>query len=82
MKTKKDEIYSEWLIRRQSVTVPEGFDEKVMGEVARHTIITNIDVPIACRLLTSRPVQWAAALGALLLGLFRLSYITTALLIP
>lgn len=79
---KEQEIYSEWIRRRQSVPVPEGFAKQVMGEIAKQPLIRQFDLPAVYRVLSSRPVQWAAAVGALLLGLFRLSYITTALLIP
>jgi len=82
MKKEKERIYSQWIRRRQSVPVPEGFAEQVMGEIAKHTIIRHIDLPIVYRVLSSHPMQWAAAVGAVLLGLFRLFYITSALLIP
>ncbi len=82
MEKRKEEIFSEWINRRQSVSVPERFDAKVMDAVARQKVMRSIDMPIALRFFTSRPVQWAAALGAVMLGLFRLSYITTALLVP
>ncbi len=75
MKANKEELYGEWIRRRQSVPVTEGFTAKVMAQI-------NTGHPAASRVLFSRPVQWAAAAAALLLGLFRLSYITRALLIP
>jgi hypothetical protein len=81
MKEKEDKLYSEWISRRQVVTVPECFVEQVMGEVAKETPI-GFDRPAVNRIFSSRPMQWAAAIGALLLGLFRLSYITRAILIP
>ena len=80
---KEEEIYSQWIRRRQSVPVPEDFERLVMSEITKQAAIRleagSFDV---YRLLGSRPVQWAAAAGALLLGLFRLSYVTSALLIP
>ena len=82
MKEEEESIYSEWISRRQAVPVPEGFAEQVMTEIAKQPAMRRLDLPALYRVVSSRPVQWAAALGALLLGLFRLSYITTALLIP
>jgi hypothetical protein len=82
MKKEKEKIYSEWIHRRQSVPVPEGFSEQVMGEIARYALIRNIDFPVVYRALSSRAVQWVAVAGAVLLGLFRLSYIARVLLIP
>ncbi len=82
MKTEKEEIYREWMRRRQSVVVPEDFAEQVMSEIAKQKIMRHIDLPIMYRVLSSHTLRWVAVAGAMLLGLFRLSYITTALLIP
>ncbi len=82
MKKEEEKIYSEWIRRRQTMPVPEGFAEQVMSEIAKQPAIKRFDLPAAYRVLSSHPVQWAAAVGALFLGLFRLSYITAALLIP
>lgn len=79
---KEEEIYSEWIRRRQTVPVPEGFEKQVMSEIAKQAVIRQAGSSGVYRVLSSRPVQWAAAAGALLLGLFRLSYVTRALLIP
>jgi len=82
MKEDEELTYGEWISRRQAVPVPEGFAERVMNEIAKQPAAGRLDSPAVYRLLYSRPVQWAAALGALLLGLFRLSYIAAALLVP
>ncbi|MHC1726638.1 MAG: hypothetical protein AB9866_11600 [Syntrophobacteraceae bacterium] len=82
MKKQKEEIYSEWISRRQSVPVPQGFAEQVMSGIKNHAIISHVDLPIPYRVFASRSMQWAAAAGAVMLGLFRLSYITKAVLIP
>ena len=82
MKEGQENIYREWIRRRQAVQAPDGFAERVMDGIAKRPAVGRFDFPAAYRVLSSRPVQWAAALGALLLGLFRLSYIAAALLIP
>jgi hypothetical protein len=79
---KKEEIYSEWIRRRQSVSGPEDLEERVMAGIAKLAAVKRPVPSGLYRVLTSRPVQWAAAAGALLLGLLRLSYVTYALLIP
>jgi hypothetical protein len=81
MKEKEDRLYSEWICRRQAMQMPEGFAERVMGEIAKKTA-TSVERPAVYTIFSSRPMQWAAAIGALMLGLFRLSYITRAILIP
>ncbi|MGC9965287.1 MAG: hypothetical protein ABSE08_07770 [Syntrophobacteraceae bacterium] len=82
MKNEQEKIYNEWIRRRQFVPVPEGISERVMSKIAKQPARGRFDLPVAYRILSSHPVQWAAALGALSLGLFRLSYITTVLLSP
>ncbi len=82
MNNENEELYSEWIRRRQSIPVPEGFAEQVMREVAKQSAIKRFELPDAYRFFSRHSVQWAAAAGALLLGLFRLSYIATALLMP
>jgi hypothetical protein len=81
MKTNEEKVYGEWIRRRQSVPVPEGFTGRTMTEIAGQAAAKRLE-PTVCGVLFSHPMQWAAAVGALLLGLFRLSYITRALLIP
>lgn len=78
----EEKLYNEWIRRRQAVPVPEDFAEQVMREIANQPVENRFDLPAAYRFLSSRLLQWAAAAGALLLGFFRLSYITTALLMP
>jgi hypothetical protein len=82
MKKEAEKIYSEWIHRRQTIPVPESFAEQVMSEIAKQPAIKRFDLPALYRVLSSHPVQWAAAVGAMLLGLFRLSYVTSVLLIP
>jgi hypothetical protein len=83
---KEEEIYCEWICRRQSVPVPEGFEMRLegrmMNEIAKRATPKRFEFPDAYRVFSSRPIQWAVAAGALLLGLFRLSYVTSAILIP
>lgn len=81
MNRKSEDIYGEWIRRRQSVPVPKGFTERTAAAIAGRHAAGPVVSPLY-RVLAGRPVQWAAAVGALLLGLFRLSYITTALLVP
>jgi len=82
MGAEKEKIYEDWIRGRQSVHVPEGFANRVIGEITAHKLAKDAEPPMVYRVLSSYRVQWAAAAGALLLGLFRLGYVTRAVLIP
>ncbi len=82
MKKESEKLYKEWISSRQTIQAPEGFTEHVMREIAEQKDVNRMPRSDPYWVLASRPVQWAAAIGAVLLGLLRLSYITSALLIP
>ena len=79
---KEEEIYDEWVRRRRSVTAPEDLERVVMDRIAGQADLMPRGLPRFHRVLWSRPARWAVAVGALLLAMFRLFYVATALLVP
>lgn len=76
-----DRLYTQWINHRRKTTVPEGFAQRIVASIERPspapgTAQAKADGDIAHRLM-----HWAAAISMVLLGLFRLFYVTANLLI-
>ena len=76
-----DRLYAQWIHHRRTTAVPDGFAQRVMQSIGRKT-------PSPCRMagigpsgMIRRLLHWAAALSMVLLGLFRLLYVTANLIL-
>ena len=74
----EEELYAQWKAQRRSVAVPENFSTQVMNRLAHETWAG----PRWRAALHSRLAQIGLAFGLLLLGLFRLCFMTANLLVP
>ena len=74
----EEELYAQWKAQRRSVAVPENFSTQVMNRLARETWAG----PQWRGALQGRLAQISLAFGLLLLGLFRLCFMTANLLVP
>lgn len=77
----KEQLYTRWLEQRRQVDVPNNFSLDVMATIKRETVseeISQLDKALPQWLF--RPwARWGAALGLIVLGLFRVLYVTGSL---
>lgn len=77
----KDNLYHKWIHLRRQVNLPENFTNQVMNAIqnqrreARFSLFDRFGTP--SHILT----RWAAALGLIALGLYRIFFVTTNLLL-
>lgn len=74
----EEELYDQWKAQRRQVAVPENFSTRVMTRLVHETSARQK----LSAALHSRVAQIGMAFGLLLLGLFRLCFVTANLLIP
>lgn len=77
-----NEHYHRWLEHRRRVAVPDDFSKRVMERVAHRAPVAQTpphDINIPERLYHPL-VRWGMASGLVLLGLFRILYVTASLL--
>ena len=82
----EESLLEEWKRHRAAIQVPEGFAARVMGAID-HDYRLPAPGPLArlmdeLDILPSRFLRVAAALGFVLLGLFRVSHVAVTLLVP
>jgi hypothetical protein len=79
-------IYHDWVCSRKSMRLPERFSKQVITHILDEGFNSNNDTyeDIATEpfFMTDRIQRLALALGLSALGLFRLGYITAAILNP
>lgn len=79
---KRDTFYTQWKETRRHVSVPEHFAVGLMARIENQVSGQDDEMPAGMTLLTGRLMQWSAAGGLVLLGLFRIFYIVASLLRP
>lgn len=79
---KKETIYTQWKACRRQVSPPEDFSATVMARIKNRAHGQADEMPLPMMARPTSPVQWSAAAGLTLLGLFRILYIVVTLLRP
>lgn len=79
---KKETVYNQWKGHRRQVSVPENFTAGVMDRIEGHVRHQDDEMPFGMIDLPASLVQWSAAAGLMLLGLFRIVYIVAILFRP
>jgi hypothetical protein len=75
-----DRLYTQWINHRRKTSVPEGFAQQVVESIERQAPTLKITRAKASGDIVHRLINWAAAISMVLLGLFRLFYVTANLL--
>ena len=80
----KKPIFDQWLEHRQSPLPPDGMAGRITARVEQRRLQGRPaeQASRADRLFALRPVRWALALGASLLGLLRLAEVSLKLFVP
>jgi hypothetical protein len=76
-----DRLYTQWIHHRRTTEVPDGFAQRVMQSIDLKTPDRGKKTGIGSDVMTRRLVNWAAAVSMVLLGIFRLLYVTANLLL-
>lgn len=76
-----DRLYAQWIHHRRTTAVPDGFAQRVMQSIDRKSPERTRKAGIGSGAMTRRLINWAAAAAMVLLGLFRLLYVTANLLL-
>ena len=74
-----ERLYNQWIGNRRKTMVPDGFAQRITETIAQRAPDQGI-FPIVYRSLTHRLMDWAAGFALVLLGIFRLLYVTANLL--
>ena len=77
---KEETIYTQWKENRRQVPVPERFVVGVMAKIENQVKKQGYELPVGLTDIHNRLMQWSAAAGLVLLGLFRIFYIAANLL--
>ena len=77
---KKDAFYDQWKEHRRQVPVPEHFSAGVMARITTQVPREEYELPAGLTVIHNRLMQWSAAAGLVLLGLFRIFYIAANLI--
>lgn len=75
-----DRLYSQWINHRRKTSVPDGFAQQIVASIERQSPAPKIAQAKAAGDIAHRLMNWAAAISMVLLGLFRLFYVTANLL--
>jgi hypothetical protein len=75
-----DHLYTQWINHRRKSSVPEGFAQQVVASIQRRAAAPKTTRAKAFGTMAHRLMHWAAALSMVLLGIFRLFYVTANLL--
>ena len=76
----KETIFLQWKEHRRHLPVPENFSAGVMARIEIQTPRQEYELPAGLTDFPNRLVQWGAAAGLVLLGIFRILYIAANLL--
>jgi hypothetical protein len=77
---KKETLYTQWKEHRRQVPVPGHFAVDVMAKIESKAHKEEYELPAGLTDIHNRLMQWSAAAGLVLLGLFRIFYIAANLL--
>jgi hypothetical protein len=75
-----DHLYTQWINHRRKTSVPKGFAQQVVESIERQAPAPKTARPKAFGDIAHRLMNWAAAISMVLLGIFRLFYVTSNLL--
>ncbi len=75
-----DYFYTHWIHHRRKTSVPDGFAQRIVESIEGQTAAPETVPAQAAGDIAHRLVNWAAAISMVLLGIFRLYYITVNLL--
>ncbi|MGD9189977.1 MAG: hypothetical protein PVI89_17290 [Desulfobacteraceae bacterium] len=75
-----DYLYTQWINHRRKTSVPEGFARQVVESIERQASAPKTARAKASSDIAHRLMHWAAAISMVLLGIFRLFYVTANLL--
>jgi hypothetical protein len=73
-------LYTQWINHRRKTSVPEGFAQQVVKTIERQAPAQKTARTRASSDIAHRLMHWAAAISMVLLGIFRLFYVTVNLL--
>ena len=73
-------LYTQWINHRRKTLVPEGFAQRIVASIERQSPAPKPARATASGDIAHRLMNWAAAISMVLLGLFRLFYVTANLL--
>ena len=78
----EDKLYTAWKQHRRRVAVPDDFAGRVISRLNEEIIRDGQTSWIWRQAWSVRLMRWSGALVLVLVGLFRLSFITATLLAP
>ena len=73
-------LYTQWINHRRKISMPEGFAQQIVESIERQSPAPKIVRAKAFSSIAHRIMNWAAAISMVLLGIFRLFYVTANLL--
>ena len=76
----KDKIYFQWMDQRRQVPVPDGFADRVMAEIKHQRPVERVSLFDGLGVRAHFAARWAAALGLIALGIYRIVFVTANLL--
>jgi len=77
---KKETFYTQWKEHRCRVPVPKHFATGIMARIENQVQKEGYELPAGLTDIQDRLMQWSAAAGLVLIGLFRILYIAANLL--
>ncbi|MGD8836044.1 MAG: hypothetical protein PVI54_12125 [Desulfobacteraceae bacterium] len=75
-----DYLYTQWINHRRKASVPEGFSRRIVKSIEHQAPAPGRAQSKASGDIGQRLMNWAAAISMVLLGIFRLFYVTANLL--
>ncbi len=75
-----DRLYTQWINHRRKTTVPQGFAQRIVASIEGRSPAPETAQTKAAHTIAHRLMHWAAAIAMVLLGIFRLFYVTANLL--
>ena len=79
---KKETVYTQWKEHRRQISPPGDFTAAVMARIESQVHHQDDEMPFGMIDLSASLVQWSAAAGLMLLGIFRIVYIVATLFRP
>lgn len=76
-----DRLYTQWINQRRKTSIPDGFAKQVMKSVPREVPDGWLLPLFKSTGIAQRVLRWVAAASMVLLGIFRLLFVTANLLI-
>lgn len=77
----QDKLYTQWTHQRREVSVPKDFSQRVMANIANQKPTARFTVFDDLGPRPSFLTRWAAAIGLIAMGVYRIVFVTANLLL-